>query len=126
MAAFKTNIEKDTLENTDYRRVIFTGKKIQLVLMTLKGGQDIPKEVHNGIDQFIRIESGKARAEVGEETFELNEDDIIIIPSGTYHRICNASETEDLKLYSIYAEPEHKDGTIHKTKEEADASSHEH
>lgn len=123
---FKTNIEKDTLENTDYRRVIFTGEKIQLVLMSLKGGEDIPKEIHNGIDQFIRIEKGKATATVDGETFELENDDVIIIPAGKEHQIINASDSEDLKLYSIYAEPEHPEGTIHKTKAEADAAEHEH
>lgn len=123
---FKTNIEKDTLENTDYRRVIFTGEKMQLVLMSLKGGEEIPKEIHTGIDQFIRIEKGQATAFIDGETFELEDDDAIIIPSGKEHRIVNKSQTQELKLYSIYAEPEHKDGTIHKTKAEADATEHDH
>lgn len=123
---FKTNIEKDTLENTDYRRVIFTGEKMQLVLMSLKGGEDISKEVHNGIDQFIRIEKGKANAVVDGQEFQLEEDDVIIIPAGKEHQIINASNSEELKLYSIYAEPEHPDGTIHKTKAEADSDEHEH
>lgn len=123
---YKKNIEKETLENTDYRRVVFTGKKIQMVLMSLKGGEEIPAEVHDGIDQFIRIEKGKATAYVDGETFELEDDDAIIIPAGKEHRVVNASDSEDLKLYSIYADPEHPDGTVHKTKAEADADEHHH
>jgi mannose-6-phosphate isomerase-like protein (cupin superfamily) len=123
---FKTNIEEDTLQNEYYRKVVYTGEKMQLVLMSLKGGEEIPSEVHTGIDQFIRIESGEAIAYVDGETYELKDDDCIIIPSGKEHRIVNQSDSQELKLYSIYADPEHKDGTIHKTKEEADADEHHH
>ncbi len=127
MKAFKTNIEKDTLENTNYRKVIFTGEKIQLVLMSLKPGEEIPKETHKDIDQFIRIESGQAKAYIGEENFDLKDDDVIIVPSGKPHRIINTSKSEELKLYSIYANPEHAPKTIHKTKSEADkAHAEEH
>ena len=123
---FKTNIEKDTIENTDYRRVIFTGEKVQLVLMSLKPGEDIPEEIHTGIDQFIRIDAGKATAYVDGKTYELEDGDCIVIPAGKKHRIVNSSDSEDLKLYSIYAPPEHPDGTIHKTKAEADKYEQEH
>ncbi len=123
--AYKTNIEKETIENENYRKVLFTGEKIQLVVMSLKPGEDIPLETHSHIDQFIRVEKGNAYAKVGEEEFNLVDDDIIIIPAGKEHYVKNTSENEELKLYSIYADPEHKPNTIHKTKEEADAS-HDH
>lgn len=126
MPGFKTNIEKDTIENTDYRRVIFTGKKIQLVLMSLKPGEDIPRETHENTDQFIRIEEGEAFVKIGDEEFSLKEDDVIIIPSGNEHYVRNTSDEKDLKLYSIYADPEHPPETIHKTKADADAAEHSH
>ncbi len=123
---YKENIESETTDNTDYRRVVFTGEKMQLVLMSLKPGEDIPNEVHTGIDQFIRIEKGHAKAVVDGKEYMLEHDDAIIIPAGKEHQIFNTSETEELKLYSIYADPEHPDGTIHKTKAEADADEHHH
>ncbi len=118
MEAYSTNIEKETLENDNYRKVLFTGEKEQLVVMSLKSGEDIPMEIHNGIDQFIRIESGSAYVKAGDKEFNLNKDDVVIIPSGTHHYVKNTGEG-DLKLYSIYATPEHKPGTIHKTMQEA-------
>lgn len=126
MEPFKTNIEESTLENDNYRKVIYTGQKLQLVLMSLRVGEDIPLEVHNGIDQFIRIESGEAKVEIEGEEFILKDDDVIIIPSGKKHYVCNNSDSRELKLYSIYAGPEHKPGTIHKTAEEAREAEHEH
>jgi len=121
---FKINIEKATLENNNYRKVIFTGEKIQLVLMNLKGGEDIPLEVHHGIDQFIRVESGKARVKIEKKDFELGEDEIVIIPAGKKHYVCNASKSKDLKIYSIYSPPEHPKKTVHKTKKDSDESPH--
>ncbi|MFH1396840.1 MAG: cupin domain-containing protein [archaeon] len=126
MVGFTTNIEKDTLENENYRKVIFTGEKMQLVLMSLKPGEDIPMEIHNGIDQFLRIEQGEAYVKIGDEEFNLKDDDVIIIPAGNHHYVKNTSADKELKLYSIYATPEHAPGTIHKTKAEADAAEHEH
>lgn len=123
---YNTNIEKETLENTDYRRVVFTGKKIQLVLMSLGPNEEIPKEVHHDIDQFIRIESGNAIANVAGKSYELKDDDCIIIPAETEHQIINSSSGNSLKLYSIYAEPEHAPGTVHKTKDDADSAEHHH
>lgn len=124
MKGYKTNIEKDTLDNTDYRRVLYTGK-MQLVLMSLKKGEDIPTEVHHDIDQFIRIEKGQAMVRIDGEETELKDDDIIIIPAGSEHYLKNTGEG-DLKLYSIYTPPEHPEGTVHKTKEEADEAEHSH
>ena len=126
MKGYSTNIETDTIENEFYRKVLFTGEKMQLVVMSLKPGEDIPLEIHNGIDQFIRIEKGKAYVKIGEEEFNLKDDDVIIIPSGNHHYVKNTSSEKELKLYSIYAGPEHAPGTIHKTKAEADAAEHEH
>jgi mannose-6-phosphate isomerase-like protein (cupin superfamily) len=126
METYKENIEKETVDNTDYRRVVFTGDKMQLVLMSLKPNEEIPKEVHHEIEQFIRIESGKATAYVAGKEYNLEDDDCIIIPAETEHQIVNASDSEELKLYSIYASPEHPKGTIHKTKAEADAAEHHH
>jgi len=126
MKAYKTNIEEETLNNEYYRKVLSTEKQMQLVVMSLKPEEDIPEEVHEGTNQFIRIESGEARVIVEGEEFSLKDNDIIIIPTGKKHYVKNTSEEKDLKLYSIYAPPEHPEGTIHKTKEEADSAEHSH
>lgn len=99
---------------------------MQLVVMSLKVGEDIPLEVHPNVDQFIRIESGEASIEIGEEKFSLKEDDAVIVPAGKKHYVKNTSETENLKLYTIYSPPNHTKGTIHKTKQEADSAEHGH
>ncbi len=114
--AYITNIEKTTKENTDYRRVLYTAKNCQLVVMSLKPGEEIGNEVHH-LDQFIRVEEGRAKAILnnGEAEHALEDDFAIIIPAGTWHNIINTG-SEDLKLYTLYAPPEHKDGTIHPTK----------
>lgn len=125
MKAYTTNIEKDTVENENYRKVLYTGK-MQLVLMSLKPGEDIPAEVHNDIDQFFRIEQGEAYIKVDGEEFNLKDDDIIIIPAGTEHYVKNSSPDKDLKVYTIYTPPEHAPETLHKTKAEADAAEHHH
>jgi len=110
-----TNIEKETLENTDYRRVLYTGENSQLVLMCIASGDEIGEEVHE-LDQFIRIEEGRAKVVLNKEEEHLLEDDyVVIIPAGTMHNVINIGET-NLKLYSIYSPPEHKDGTVHVTK----------
>jgi len=115
---YKDNIEKETLANTNFRTVVYTGK-LQLVLMTLKPGEDIGAEVHNGHDQFFRFESGVGEVLLGDETFEVKDGDAVVIPDGTMHNVTNVSKTENLTLYTIYAPPEHRPGTIHVTKEEA-------
>jgi len=116
---FVTNIETTTKDNTDYRRVLYTGEHVQLVLMSLKPGEEIGNEVHH-LDQFIRVEAGEAKAVLnnGETEYPLKEDFAIIVPAGTWHNIINVG-SEDLKIYTLYGPPEHKDGTIHKTKAEA-------
>ena len=116
--SYITNIEKETLENENFRKVLFTAKHMQLVVMNIPAGKDIGMETHGDVDQFIRIESGKAKAVLNGQETELEDDFSVIIPAGTEHNIVNVGEGE-LKLYSIYAKPEHKKGTVHATKEEA-------
>lgn len=114
MRGYITNIEKETLLNTDYRRVLFTSTHSQLVLMCIQPGDEIGEEVHH-LDQFIRIEEGDATVFLGDEQHPLSADMAVVIPEGTKHNVINTG-TVPLKLYSIYSPPEHKDGTIHKTK----------
>lgn len=115
MKGYITNIEKDTLENTDYRRVLYTSKSSQLVLMNIKPGDEIGLEVHE-LDQFIRIEQGSAQVILDGVSHEIKDDFAVVIPAGTQHNVVNTGDV-DLKLYSVYSPPEHKDGTVHKTKE---------
>lgn len=115
---FVTNIEKDTLENDNFRKVLYTSNYSQLVVMSLEPGQDIGEEVH-GLDQFIRIEQGKGKAVLNDVEYELEDDFAVVIPAGVKHNIINESD-EKMKLYSIYSPPEHEDGTIHPTKDEAE------
>ena len=125
------NIEQETLENSTFRTVLFTGSKTQLTVMSLKKGEEIGLEQHGDTDQFIRIEQGRARVTFGtskdsvDETHELADDDAVIIAAGTWHNVINIGDG-DLKLYSLYSPPEHPDGTVHATKAEADAAEAEH
>ena len=119
MKGFVENIEQLTLDNTDFRRVLYTGKHLQLVLMTLQAGDDIGEEVHAGHDQFFRIESGKGEVLIDGTRHPVEDDDAIIVPAGARHNVTNTG-TAPLKLYTLYAPPEHKDGVVHPTR--ADAS----
>lgn len=122
MNAYFGNIEDLTLKNSYFRQVLFTGQNCQLVLMSLKPGEEIGAEMHPNVDQFFRIEKGMAKVVVGEnEEHNVGDGDAIIIPAGTKHNVINTSN-EDLKLYTIYSPPNHPDGTIHKTKAEAAAA----
>ena len=116
MVGHVTNIERDTLENEDYRRVLFTGPNLQLVLMTLQPGEEIGLETHDEHDQFIRIEAGKGVARLNDEEHALTDGVTVVIPAGTRHNIINTSKSEPLRLYTIYSPPEHPDGTVHPTK----------
>ncbi len=118
------NIENDTKENTNFRKVLFTAPHSQLVVMSLKPGEDIGSEVHE-LDQFIRIEEGSGMAVLDEKQYEVEDDWAIVVPAGSEHNIVNTGDS-DLKLYTIYSPPEHKDGTIHATKEDALADEHDH
>ncbi len=116
-----TNIEKNSLENEYFREVLFTSENLQLVVMSLKPSEDIGEEVHD-LDQFIRVEKGEGKAVLDGEEFLLADGSSVIIPRGTRHNIINTSAVNPLKLYTLYSPPNHKDGTIHKTKEEAEAN----
>lgn len=112
---FITNIEKDTLENTDYRRVLYTAENCQLVIMSIDPGDEIGEETH-ALDQFIRIEKGLATLILNKkEKYTIKDDDAVIIPAGVCHNVINIGDTP-LKLYSVYSPPEHKDKTVHVTK----------
>lgn len=126
MNGYITNIENETLSNEFFRQVLFTGKNSQLVVMTLQPGEEIGMEVHNHIDQFIRIESGVAKVIIDEVEQTVGPDFAVVIPAGANHNVINESAVEKVRLYTIYSPPEHADGTIHKTKEEADAAEAEH
>lgn len=117
MRAYITNIEETTLQNTDYRRVLFTAKNSQLVVMCIKPGDEIGKETHH-LDQFIRIEEGTGMSEIDGEQHELRSEFALVIPAGTAHNIINTGST-DMKLYSLYSPPEHMFNTVHPTKESA-------
>lgn len=116
MKGYILNIEEETLKNEDYRRVLYTAKNCQLVLMSIKPGDAIGEEVH-GLDQFIRIEGGSAQAVLDGETHDLCTDHAVVVPAGVKHNIINTGDV-DLKLYTIYSPPEHKDGLVEKTKAE--------
>ena len=118
MKGYITNIEKAALENNDYRRGLYTPKHSQLVLMSLAPGEEIGEEVHE-LDQFIRIEAGQGLAILDGVKHDLADGSALVIATGIRHNIVNISDNETLKLYSLYSPPEHKDGTVHHTKTEA-------
>jgi mannose-6-phosphate isomerase-like protein (cupin superfamily) len=121
MIGYTGAIEEQTVENTYFRQVLFTGKHAQLVVMSLRPGEEIGNEVHPNVDQFFRIEQGEARFVLDQKEERLVSDgDAVIVPAGTYHNVINISKTTDLKLYTVYSPPNHPDGTVHKTKAEAD------
>lgn len=116
---FKSNIEKETLGNTNFRRVLYTGRYSQLVLMSLRPGEEIGEEVHKTVDQFFRFEKGEGIVAIDGVRQKVGDGDAVVVPSGARHNVINASKTADLKLYTIYSPPEHQDGTVRKTKAEA-------
>ncbi len=125
MKGFVTNIEQASLENEYFRKVLYTDERVQLVVMSLKPNEDIGEEVHQ-LDQFIRVEAGEGSAILDGVTHELKDGFAIVVPKGTLHNIVNTSSTEPMKLYTIYAPPNHKDGTVHETKADAEADEAEH
>ena len=122
MKGFVQNIEKATLENDNFRKVIYTAKHSQIVLMSLLPGEEIGEEVHDTLDQFFRFEKGQGKAVINGAESDIGDGSAVIIPAGTKHNIINTSQADSLKLYTIYSPPNHADGTIHQTKEEAEAS----
>lgn len=118
-------IEQISLKNKYFRQVLFTGKHAQLVVMCLQPREDIGNEVHPTTDQFFRIEEGEAKFVFnGKEEPLVRDGDAVVVPAGTYHNVINTSVTKTLKLYTIYSPPNHPDGTVHKTKAEAEAAEH--
>lgn len=130
MTGYFGHIEKDTEKNTYFRKVLYTGKHLQLVVMCLQGGEEIGNEIHETVDQFFRIEEGEAKFVLNNtEEHVTGAGEAAVVPAGTWHNVINTSKTEPVKLYTVYTPPQHKDGTIHKTKadaEAAEAASHQH
>jgi mannose-6-phosphate isomerase-like protein (cupin superfamily) len=123
MTGYVGSIEKLTLDNDYFREVLYTGKYAQLVVMSLKPGEEIGNEVHPNVDQFFRVEQGRAEFVFdGTEKHAAKSGDAVIVPAGTYHNVINKSKIKKLKLYTIYSPPNHPDKTIHKTKAEAEKS----
>ncbi len=120
MNGFIDNIETLTLENTNFRKVLHTGKHMQLVLMSLKPKEDIGEEVHENVDQFFRIEKGSGKIVMNNVETAIQDGIAIVVPAGTKHNLINTSEEEDLKLYTIYSPANHPEGTIHATKAQAE------
>lgn len=121
MKGFNANIEKDTLENDNFRKVLYTGKHTQLVLMSLQPGEEIGMETHTDNDQFFRFEKGSGLCIIDDNEYTLADGSVIIVPAGAKHNIINTSSTDMLKLYTLYSPPHHKDGIVRKTKTEAES-----
>ncbi len=121
MKGYINNIEEATKENSNFRKVLYTANLSQLVVMSLKPMEDIGMEVHNDTDQFIRIEQGKGKAILDGVETPIEDDFAIVIPAGTEHNFVNESETEEMKLYTIYSPAHHRHDVVHATKEEAEA-----
>ena len=114
LKGFSTDIENDTIKNKNFRQVLYTGNNMQLVVMSLKPGEDIGDEIH-GVDQFFRIESGEGKAIINGNKYPISDGMSVIVPAGSKHNLKNDGK-EDMKLYSIYTPPQHEDGIVHKTK----------
>ena len=131
MLGWVANIEELTTDNNNFRTVVNTGVHSQLTIMSVPPGGEVGWEAHSELDQFLRLEQGMARVDFGEssdsvdESHEIEDDWAVIVPAGLWHNVVNVGD-EDLKLYSIYSPPEHPDGTVHRTKAEADADEHHH
>jgi len=122
MKGYKENIEKLTRENGNFRKVLYTGKHCQLVLMSLKPKEDIGMEVHKDNDQFFRFEAGTGKAVIDGNEYPVADGDVVIVPAGAAHNVINVSDAEDLKLYTMYLPAHHKDGIVRATKAEAMAN----
>ena len=125
MKGYNANIEQETLDNSNFRRVVYTAKHCQLVLMSLKPGEEIGLETHPENDQFLRFEGGEGECFIDGNRYQVADGDAVIVPAGAEHNVVNKSDSEDLKIYTIYSPPHHKDGTVHKTKEAAETDDEE-
>ena len=121
MKGFVGDIEELAKDNSVFRRVVYTGKNLQLVLMSLQPEEEIGEEVHKDRDQFFRIEKGQGEVWIDGKRSEIQEDDAILVPAGARHNIINTGD-QPLRLYTLYAPPEHRDGTVHKTRAEAEGA----
>jgi mannose-6-phosphate isomerase-like protein (cupin superfamily) len=122
MKGFVTHLERETMKNTDFRHVLYTGKNSQLVLMSLKPGEEIGEEVHEDHDQFFRFESGEGKVIIDGAEHQIKDGTGVIVPAGARHNVINTSKRANLRLYTIYSPPEHQDGVVRHTKKEAMAS----
>lgn len=126
MAGYVGDIEKQTVDNINFRKVLFTGEHAQLVVMCLQPGEDIGDEVHPNVDQFFRIEEGEAKFIFNEkEIHSVHAGEGVVVPAGTYHNVINSSKTAELKLYTLYSPPNHRPGTVHATQADAKAAEHD-
>lgn len=125
MHGFHDNIERATRENADYRRVLYTGRHSQLVLMRLRPGEEIGREVHADNDQFFRFEAGEGKVVIDGNEFAVTDGSAVLIPAGAEHNVINTSKTADLKLYTLYAPAHHRDGVVRASKAEAEAGAPE-
>lgn len=125
MKGYIANIEQKTLENENFREVLFTDARVQLVVMSINPSEDIGEEVHN-LDQFIRVEEGEGKAVLDGVEHVISDGSVVIVPEGVRHNIINTSTSDSMKLYTLYVPPQHRDGTIHKTKAEAEADEEDH
>lgn len=124
MEGYKSNIEQETINNTNFRRVLYTAKNLQLVLMALQPGEEIGFEVHEN-DQFFRFESGSGKVLIDENSYPVEDGDAVIVPAGSRHNVINTGEEEILQMYTLYAPPHHKDGIVRATKKEAEENDEE-
>lgn len=122
MKGYCENIENLTKENSNFRKVLYTGKNSQLVLMSLKPGEDIGAEVHVDNDQFFRIDEGSGKCIIDGNEYDITDGSAVVVPAGSNHNVINTSDSEDLKFYTIYSPAHHKDGIVRATKEEAEAN----
>lgn len=125
MKGFNSDIEKETLDNANFRKVLYTAKHLQLVLMSLKVGEEIGAEIHHNNDQFFRFESGNGKCIIDGNEYSVSDGDAIIVPAGAKHNVINTDPAKELKMYTIYAPPHHKDGIVRGTKEEAETNGEE-
>jgi mannose-6-phosphate isomerase-like protein (cupin superfamily) len=126
MSGYSINIEQKTLAGNNFREVLYTTARSQLVIMTLQAGEEIGMEHHTGHDQFIRVEAGEGVAILDGEKHALEDGTAVVIPAGTEHNVINTSATSPMRLYTLYTPPEHPEGTVHRTKAEADEYAKHH
>jgi len=117
---FHSNIERDVMENTNFRQVVYTSMHLQVVLMSLKPGEEIGEEIHNANDQFFRFEGGTGKCIINGNEYSVREGDAIVVPAGAKHNVINTATAGELKMYTIYSPPNHKDGIVRTTKTEAE------